>query len=230
LAVLQPEAYPVPDSLKAFDPDTVSQMQLVRWGLPAVIAGRWLKYRNKIGGFKSVSQIQGIYGMPDSVFRIWKDSIRLKPVMSGKKQRHCPPEMDLNYADSTMLMRLHGIGKVLSRRIIRYRIMLGGFVWVSQLREVYGLPDSTYHHIRDKLYVDRKFEPNRILLDSATYQQLYDHPYINSKEATAILRYRDHHPGFVCLEDILALDSAARIKMKPYVAESCISSENEPPG
>ena len=217
------------EPLRSFNPDTVSALQLISWGMPEDIAKRWVKYRETVGGFNSISQINRIYGMPDSLFRSWQDSVILTKKAVGKFQRRCPEEMDLNYADSLMLMRLHGIGKVLSGRIIRYRRRLGGYIRVSQLREVYGLQDSTFAHIRDKLYIDDRFQPVQLLLDTVTYQQLYDHPYIHSKEATAILRYRRQHPGQVCLAEILAIDSMARLKMLPYVKETCSVIENERP-
>ncbi|MEM9858315.1 MAG: helix-hairpin-helix domain-containing protein, partial [Bacteroidota bacterium] len=45
---------------------------------------------------------------------------------------------DINEADTTQLKQLKGIGSVFSRRILKYRKLLGGFVTSDQLSEVYG--------------------------------------------------------------------------------------------
>ncbi len=50
------------------------------------------------------------------------------------------PILNLNICDSASLEALPGIGPVLSSRIIKYRNLIGGYVSVDQLKEVYGLP------------------------------------------------------------------------------------------
>ncbi|MEM7370699.1 MAG: helix-hairpin-helix domain-containing protein [Bacteroidota bacterium] len=55
--------------------------------------------------------------------------------------------LDVNQADSADLTRLHGIGPVLSRRIVRYRAAIGGFRSLSDLKKVYGLKEEVYEHI-----------------------------------------------------------------------------------
>lgn len=64
-------------------------------------------------------------------------------------------KIELNQADSAELVKLYGIGPVLSKRIIRYRTSLGGkFHSVEQLRNVYGLPEETFLNIKHHLWID----------------------------------------------------------------------------
>ena len=49
------------------------------------------------------------------------------------------PRKDLNEVDSVWLTSIHGIGPVLSKRLVKYRKLLGGFNSIDQLKEVYGL-------------------------------------------------------------------------------------------
>ena len=46
----------------------------------------------------------------------------------------------LNSADTALLKRVPGIGSYYARRIVNYRRQLGGYVSVSQLAEIEGMP------------------------------------------------------------------------------------------
>ncbi|MBK6949695.1 MAG: helix-hairpin-helix domain-containing protein [Haliscomenobacter sp.] len=53
-------------------------------------------------------------------------------------------ELEVNTSDSIAWESLPGIGPVLASRILKFRQRLGGFAFVDQVRETYGLPDSTF--------------------------------------------------------------------------------------
>jgi len=100
------------------------------------------------------------------------------------------PKIDLNSCDSASLEALPGIGPVLSARIIRYRNLLGGFASVSQLSEVYGLPEETFNMISGRLTADSS-AIKRININTADYKQLIRLPYFDKYEVAAILKYRE---------------------------------------
>ena len=62
--------------------------------------------------------------------------------------------VDLNSADTTELQKVRGIGPVLSKRIVKYRKLIGGFTDKSQLRQVYGLSPENYEQIAGQVYAD----------------------------------------------------------------------------
>jgi competence protein ComEA len=203
-----------------FMPDTVSEAALRQWGWPEKLASNLLNYRRKAQFFRSEDQIRSLYGMTDSLFSVIQpflvfkaqpaDQEKGEPIRSRQEYR-CPDPMDINMADSVMLSRLHGIGKVLSNRIIAYRELLGGFVSVDQLNEVYGLKKDVIEHISDRLYVDSLFVPMKIPYREGTYQQLYSHPYLDSKQAVFLIRYRQQHGTRGLLE---GLEANPRFKKK----------------
>src|SRR5664280_2201728 len=79
--------------------------------------------------------------------------------------------IDINSGDSATLVRLPGIGPVLSARIIKYRRLLGGFARIEQLKEVYGLPEETYELIKNRISADSTFI-SRININEAGYKEL----------------------------------------------------------
>jgi DNA uptake protein ComE-like DNA-binding protein len=98
--------------------------------------------------------------------------------------------LELNNCDSASLESLPGLGPVLSSRIIKYRNLLGGFVTVEQLREVYGLSEETYKLVSVMLKADSGLV-RKIQVNSADYRQLIRLPYLERSEVNSILKYRE---------------------------------------
>ncbi|MEZ4907726.1 MAG: helix-hairpin-helix domain-containing protein [Saprospiraceae bacterium] len=83
-----------------------------------------------------------------------KDSVNYK--IKNRKTEKTKLNIDINFCDEAELQKLNGIGEVLSARIIKYRNLLGGFVTIDQLKEIYGLSDETYESIKDQIVIDVK--------------------------------------------------------------------------
>ncbi len=67
---------------------------------------------------------------------------------AGGKALPAPASIDLNHADSAMLVRLPGIGPAYARRIIAYRTAHGPFARVDQLVKVKGIGPATLQKLR----------------------------------------------------------------------------------
>ncbi|MEA3478374.1 MAG: helix-hairpin-helix domain-containing protein, partial [Bacteroidota bacterium] len=98
--------------------------------------------------------------------------------------------IDINRADSTQLLPLPGIGPVFAGRIIKYRNLLGGYVSVDQLGEVYGLSAETLDLIRGRITIDTSLIC-KMQLNHATFRELLRHPYLEYEDVKALVGYRD---------------------------------------
>jgi competence protein ComEA len=107
----------------------------------------------------------------------------------NKNKNSCLNKLEINSADSTDLLKINGIGPVFSRRIIKYRNMLGGFYKVEQLKEVYGINNERYNSLHNYFLVDTT-KIIRINLNNCSLFDLEKHPYISTFEAKAIIHYR----------------------------------------
>jgi competence protein ComEA len=65
--------------------------------------------------------------------------------------------VEINTADSLSIVYLKGIGPGFTKRIMKYRAMLGGFHSINQLKEVYGMTDSTFTLLSSQIKLDPKF-------------------------------------------------------------------------
>lgn len=115
---------------------------------------------------------------------------------------------------------LHGIGSVLSKRIVKYRESLGGFHSIDQINEVYGLSLEIFEQIKPNLQINNETLIQRININLAAADELAIHPYINKKQAQTIVNYRNQHGNFKNLESlsqIKSLDNVFLRKIEYYL-------------
>lgn len=127
--------------------------------------------------------------------------------------------IDINDCDSSLLVTLPGIGPVLSSRIIKYRNLLGGYVSVSQLREVYGLPDETFEMILPLITVLSQ-DVHKIQINKAGFKELLRHPYLEKSEVSAILKYRELKGTIGDVNDLIdhkLITEERALKILPYL-------------
>lgn len=101
---------------------------------------------------------------------------------------------DLNKALATDLKKIHGVGPVLSERIIKYGHSLNGYSDVNQLYRVYGL---------DSIVVDRIKEAFEIKSDTiipmnirfASREELGTLPYLSPSEIEWLISLRNRPEG-----------------------------------
>jgi competence ComEA-like helix-hairpin-helix protein len=147
-------------------------------------------------------------------------SYRIEEATAGKHlSKPQKTRININTCDSSTLVRLPGIGPVLSVRIIKYRHLLGGFASVDQLKEVYGLPVETYEKIKGRVFTDST-SITRININSVTYKEIIGIPYFEKYEAAAILKYRELKGRISGIQDLtenkLITPEKAR-KVGPYL-------------
>lgn len=222
-SVLQaPEQFP-------FDPNTASEQDLLRLGLPGALVKRLLHYREKGGAFFQKSDFRKLYGLTDI------DYARLEPFISiasaavaprpasyavGHSTFAAPTTLDINGATAEEWQRLPGIGAGRAQKILRFREKLGGFVSVQQVGETFGLPDSVFQPIANRLAMHTPVY-RKIDLNSVTEDELNRHPYFNFKQAKLIIAYREQHGPYTAVSDLERIaafaDKAWLERVKPYL-------------
>lgn len=94
--------------------------------------------------------------------------------------------VELNGADSLTLRKVPGIGEAFSRRIIKYRDLLGGFYTVTQLAEVYGIDEERYAALAPWFIADTT-QIRPIAVNHADFRTLIRHPYLNKQQTVTLL-------------------------------------------
>jgi competence ComEA-like helix-hairpin-helix protein len=197
-----------------FDPNKSTEDQFIALGFAQRLASRIIRYREKGGKFRIKSDLLKIYGVDTAFYQqiysfITLPEIFQRPPKTVKKftakatvkPREMRPIFDLNKADTSALKAINGIGEKLSLRILKYRDVLGGFVSMDQLKDVYGLDSLVMKRLIEASLIEDGFVPAKLDINHATEKELSAHPYIN-KKAKVIVSYRFQHGDFKTVEDI----------------------------
>jgi len=145
--------------------------------------------------------------------------ISKKSNFTNSKKDEIQLSVELNSADTIQLMKIYGIGSVLSKRIIKYRDLLGGYNRKNQLLDVYGMDTSVFNKFKHQIFIDLSLV-QKIDINFVTANELSKHPFINFKLANNIVNYRDNHGFFLNkkeLLDIYLIDSVTYNKIIPYI-------------
>lgn len=205
-----------------FDPNTASDKDFMRLGLKEKQIQTIRNYQSKGGTFRNASDFSKIYGISETQKKILADYIVIgekENVKIEKVAEVAKIQIEINAADSVELMRLPGVGDKLSKRIVKYRDLLGGFHTLAQLKEVYGLNEEVIRRIDEFVTVDSK-RIRKVDLNFADWSELAKHPYIQKNTANQIIKFRTKHGSIqkssILLDSmILNIDEYARLK--PYL-------------
>ena len=172
--------------------------------------------------------VRAAFAEADSLQRIHSDSIRQsrdassnRPVQSGKypKKAYTAYPIDINRADSTELLPLPGIGPVFAGRLIKYRNLLGGYAFLDQLQEVYGISKETFERIADRIVIDTALII-KLDLNGATFRELLRHPYLEYEDVKALVNYREFKGSIQSIqqlqENFILADSVLQ-RVIPYL-------------
>lgn len=221
--------------LQTFDPNTASEDQLKEIGFPSYIVRNIIKFRTVGGKFYKKEDFQKIYGMTDDIYVKIENYIQLphfekkeyaQNKYEYKNETHTsstfspktPKTIDINHSDTTAWASLPLIGTKLANRIVKYRNSLGGFYKKEQIKEVYGISDSTWLVIAPRLAISDD-GISKIPINTADLNTLKQHPYIKNF-AKNIINYRSQHGIFENLDDLLkikTIDNESYLKFKPYL-------------
>ncbi|HEV8081264.1 MAG TPA: helix-hairpin-helix domain-containing protein [Chitinophagaceae bacterium] len=201
-----------------FDPNTATVNDWQRLGVREKTAETIQKYLSKGGHFYKPEDIAKIWGLHKDDIERLLPYVRIESTQKqytndyknfGAKPEYnntsykkpIVPNVEINFADTTAFIALPGIGSRLAQRIISFRDKLGGFYSIDQIRETYGLPDSTFIKIKPKLNLTN-VSVKKININTATPDEMKSHPYIRYNIANAIVQYRKQHGNFSAVEDI----------------------------
>lgn len=123
--------------------------------------------------------------------------------------------VDPNTADTALLKRIPGIGNGFASMIVRRRQELGGFVSVSQLKEIRNLPDSLLTWFR----IAHPEQVHKLNLNRASLSQLKRHPYLNFYQCKVIVEHRRKFGKIRSLKELSLYEEFSREdlnRLAPY--------------
>lgn len=185
-----------------FNPNTISKEDALKLGLSKKLSTTLINFRNKGGKFFKPEDLKKLYGLSPQLYQelepyilitdFKRDSIHSQHQKNYEQKPFSKKLVEINSADSLSIVYLNGIGPAFTKRIIKYRSMLGGFHSTNQLKEIYGMTDSTFTLLSSQI----KLDINTIIkipINAIDFNSLRKHPYFNFQSAQAIINYRSKH-------------------------------------
>lgn len=214
-----------------FDPNTVTAEDAQKLGFSEKLSARLVNFRSKGGKFFKTEDLKKLYGLSPTLYNelesyilIPKKEYRRDSVFVNKphiyeKKIFTKELVEINSADSLSIVFLKGIGPGFTKRIIKYRTMLGGFHSMNQLKEVYGMTDSLFVTLSSQIKLDVT-TLSKIPINAIDFNSLRKHPYFNFQSAQAIVNFRSKH-GKLTETDIRNLGMFSDEKLRlilPYLS------------
>ncbi|MDG1148658.1 MAG: helix-hairpin-helix domain-containing protein [Crocinitomicaceae bacterium] len=213
--------YKVPPT--KFDPNTYRVEDWLHLGLSRRQADVVIKFASH--GLSSNKELKKIFVIPEALYDLMKDST-IYPVKELENRfpekdsvSYEPVAIDINTSGQLELETLPGIGPFYARKIIEYRLELGGYANTSQLMELWKFDVHKFHKVKDYVNVGNGISVP-LNINEATLDELKAHPYIDYSVANSIVKLREQREGFYSIDDILEsklIDYPLFDKIKDYI-------------
>jgi DNA uptake protein ComE-like DNA-binding protein len=226
------ELHPFP-----FNPNTMTEDGWKQIGLTDRQIRSIMNYQAKGGKFYTKSDFGKLYNISEEEFAQLEPFIVLPEVsrtshtksstQSGastgsttdKTEKKAIPIVDLNTADSALLVELPQIGGYTAVRIIAFRDKLGGFVEKEQLLDVKGMNEERFKTIEPYIVIG-EVELLKTDVNRADFKTLVNHPYFSYEQVKRIFNQREKRgmiKNWAQLEALLNEDGEVNPLLENYV-------------
>jgi len=208
-----------------FDPNTLTLSGWQELGFTEKQAEQIINYRSKGGYFYKKTDLKKIYCITEEDYQILENHINITPKQKQEQKKEETIlqhfyKIELNSADSLDLQKIYGIGQKTASQIIKYREMLGGYVSVNQLNEVYIIDSNRFLQISPHVYVDEQ-SIQKININKLSIRELSKHPYIDDYLAKSIVNYRQKNGNYTEISEIkkaVLIYEELYLKIAPYLS------------
>ncbi len=132
-------------TVEPFDVNLADTTQLIRiYGIGPKLSQRIIKYRNQLGGFITLNQIEEVYGLDSTVIKELKQNIFIA-------ENFEPSKISINSATEKELAAHPYIKYALAKAIATYRFQHGNFIAVEDLKKIASVDETSYNRIKPYL-------------------------------------------------------------------------------
>jgi len=215
-----------------FNPNFISDYKGYKLGMSVEEIDRLMKFRKENKYVNSPEEFQKVTGISDSLlnkisplfkfpnwvqhnttFKNQKNDF-VKKDFSKKEKFEI---LDINQATQEDLMKLYGIGEGLSSRILKQKEILGCFVSMEQMKDIWGLSPEVISELNSHCKVVIPSSLKKINVNDASLKELTQFSYFRYTLAKQIVTYRSMNGNFNNIEDL------AKIKDFPVEKAKIIS-------
>lgn len=207
-----PKIYP-------FNPNFITDYKGYKLGMSVQEIDRLLAFRKQNKYVNSPEEFQKVTKVSDSLLRIiapyfkfpdWvNDRKRIKGLKKYDNMAFAKKEkivsIDINQATQEDLIKIYGIGAGISTRILKQKEILGGFVSMEQMNDVWGLSPEVIVELNIHFKVSKLPDFKKIDVNNASLKELSQFPYFKYPLAKQIITFRSMNGDIKNIEDLIKI-------------------------
>ena len=199
-----------------FNPNFITDYKGYKLGMSVVEIDRLLEFRKTNKFVNSAEEFQKVTKVSDSLLNVisplfkfpdWINNRRVKkeyenfPIKAFAKKEKIIP-IDINQATKEDLIKIYGIGEAISLRILKQKDVLGGFVSMEQMSDVWGLSPEVIIELNNHFKISVLPKLKKIDINNASLKELSQFYYFKYAIAKEIVTYRSMNGDFKNIEDL----------------------------
>ncbi len=199
------------------NPNFISDYKGYKLGMSVEEIDRLLEFRKQNKYVNSAKEFQDVTQISDSLLKVlsplfkFPDWVQNKKDFKAEKKEYTQKTFekkekitltDINQASQEDLIKVYGIGEALSSRILKQKEILGGFVSMEQLADVWGLSPEVIAELNTHFKVVMPSNFKKIPVNDASLKELSQFPYFKYTLAKQIVTYRSMNGNFNNIEDL----------------------------
>lgn len=204
----------------SFNPNFITDYKGYKLGMTVDEIDRLLAFRKENKYVNSPKEFQDVTKVSDSLLAImtpyfkfpnWilnKKEVRGNKSYSSEKKFLKKEKIiltDINQASQEDLVKVSGVGEVLSLRILKQKERFGYFVSMEQLKEVWGLSPEVISNLNNHFEISELTSFRKIAINDASLKELSSFPYFRYALAKAIVTHRSMNGNINNIEDLIKI-------------------------
>lgn len=215
----KPKIYP-------FNPNFITDFKGYKLGMSTVEIDRLLKFRKGNKYVNSAEEFQAVTKVSDSLLNAIAPYFKFPDWVKNKKSSFTSYEkqsfaknekiilIDINKATQEDLIKIYGIGPGLSERILKQKEILGGFVSMEQMNDIWGLSPEVIEKLNAQFKIGVVPNVKKIKINDASVKELSQFPYFRYPISKEIVTYRSMNGGISSSEDLIKIKGFPVEKVK----------------
>ena len=199
-----------------FNPNFITDYKGYKLGMSVEEIDRLFEFRKTNKYVNSAEEFQQVTKVSDSLLKEIAPLFKFPDWLNNRKEfksyNKFPVEafakkdkivvIDINEATKEDLIKVYGVGEAISLRILKQKEIIGGFVSMDQMTDVWGLSPEVIEKLNLHFKVLKVPAIKKVDINNASLKDLSQFHYFRYALAKDILTYRSMNGDFKNIEDL----------------------------
>ena len=199
-----------------FNPNFITDYKGYKLGMSISEIDRLLAFRKENKYVNSAKEFQNVTKVSDSLLNVMAPYFKFPDWVNQNNsprqyKKYSNPAfakkenivlIDINQATKEDLVKIYGIGDAISLRILKQKELLGGFVSMEQMNDVWGLSPEVIENLNTHFKVSVLPDFKKIDINNASLKELTQFYYFRYALAKQIVTYRSMKGKINNIEDL----------------------------